>query len=255
MLIVSSLGRLCSLAIDDLVLEKKELGKLKIGLVICVVLIGILAFYTFLFFVQAESFGTANSIIADQKRDLLNQLDNLQSDLDDLQIQRDSLESIYQNYVDDRQCSDSEFWDYVAGHLYTNEEYNETRFEFYYVKPEQKFGVYDLEDDIDGLVWNTDYEEGVFDCSEMSASLERYLENEGWNTVIIAGDSPFGSGYHAWLLVETSEGKYMPVESTTIDVVWWEDANFDNYFEYDHEFETIQEALAHNESEFDWWAS
>lgn len=45
----------------------------------------------------------------------------------------------------------------------------------------------------------------------------------------------------------------MPVESTTIEVVWWDDSYFDNYFEYDYSFETIQEALEYYESEFDWW--
>jgi hypothetical protein len=129
------------------------------------------------------------------------------------------------------------------------------RFDFYYVKPEQKFGVYDLSDFVTGRKWLKPYQAGVFDCSEMSAALEWTLENEGWHTIIIIGNSPFGSGYHAWLLVETSLGAYMPVESTSMSVVWWENPNFDNYFVYDHSFETIQDALAYSETEFDWWES
>ncbi len=129
------------------------------------------------------------------------------------------------------------------------------QFYFYYVKPQQKYGVYDLSDWINRWEWKKPYEEGVFDCSEMSAYLERKLENEGWHTIIIAGDSPFGSGKHAWLLVEASEGKYMPVESTDMDVVWWDSPYFDNYFTYEHEFETIQDALDYSEAEFDWWKS
>lgn len=101
--------------------------------------------------------------------------------------------------------------------------------------------------------WIKPYHEGVFDCSEMSAYLERNLENEGWHTKIIVGDSVFGSGCHAWLLVEASVGKYMPVESTNMAVVWWESPYFDNYFEYDHSFETIHDALKYSETEFDWW--
>ena len=132
-------------------------------------------------------------------------------------------------------------------------EYDEAMFFFYYVVPEQKFGVYDLEDDLYGLEWLYPYEGDVFDCSEMSAYLEWYLEGEGWNTLIIVGDAPFGGGYHAWLLVETSEGHYMPVESTTIEIVWWEDPYFDNYFIYDYTFETILDAVAYSETEFDWW--
>jgi hypothetical protein len=45
----------------------------------------------------------------------------------------------------------------------------------------------------------------------------------------------------------------MPVEATTRQVVWWEDPSFNNYFVYDREFETIQDALAYSQTEFDWW--
>jgi len=129
------------------------------------------------------------------------------------------------------------------------------RFDFYYIKPEQKFGVYDLSDYLTGRKWIKPFQEGVFDCSEMSAALEWELENEGWHTIIVVGNSPFGSGRHAWLLVETSEGHYMPVETTSMSLVWWENPDFDNYFVYDHSFETIQEALEYNETEFNWWES
>jgi hypothetical protein len=139
------------------------------------------------------------------------------------------------------------------------EGYNKGRelfqFDFYYIKPEQKYGVYNLSDWLSRWKWIRPYQEGVFDCSEMSAYLEWKLENEGWHTKIIVGDSPFSSGKHAWLLVETSKGAYMPVESTNMDVVWWSSPYFDDYFKYDHEFETIQEALAYSETEFDWWKS
>ena len=40
-----------------------------------------------------------------------------------------------------------------------------------------------------------------------------------------------------------------------MDVVWWESPYFDNYFEYDRAFETIQDALNYSETEFDWWKS
>jgi len=89
----------------------------------------------------------------------------------------------------------------------------------------------------------------------MSAFAERSLENEGWHTRICVGDSPFGTGRHCWLLVETSAGKYMPVESTDHEVVLWSSPYFHNYFEYDRSLETIQEALAYSETEFDWWDS
>jgi hypothetical protein len=127
------------------------------------------------------------------------------------------------------------------------------RFDFYYVKPEQKYDVNKLSDYLARWRWIRPYEEGVFDCSEMSAYLEMKLENEGWHSVLVTGDSPFSSGKHAWILVETEAGKYMPVESTNMGVVWWADPHFDAYFTYEHRFETIQEALNYNEADFDWW--
>ncbi len=148
------------------------------------------------------------------------------------------------------------FFAFLAGQsIGYNRGLEDRRFDFYYVKPSQKYGVDNLVNELNGLVWIKDYQEGVFDCSEMSAYLEWHLENEGWHTIIAVGDSPFGSGRHAWLLVETTVDKYMPVESTGMTVVMWSDSHFDNYFKYDHSFETIQEALAYNETEFDWWQS
>lgn len=145
--------------------------------------------------------------------------------------------------------------DYLkAENNYLQWQLDEAQFDFYYVFPaEQKFGVSYLEDELYGLEWIEPYQEGVFDCSEMSAYMEWDLENKGWNTLIVIGDCPFASGTHAWLLVETSEGKYMPIEPTTIEIVWWDDPYFDNYFIYDYEFETILDALAYSETEFDWW--
>jgi len=143
---------------------------------------------------------------------------------------------------------------YRESHSYSDTEYFEAMFTFYYVKPhDQKFGVYNLASDIEGLKWLKPYKEGVFDCSEMSAYLEWYLENEGWHSVIVTGDSPLGSGQHAWLLVETSTDHYMPVEATSLEVVWWENPYFDNYFKYDNRFDTIQEAWTFSKTEFDWW--
>ena len=140
---------------------------------------------------------------------------------------------------------------YWEGHA---DGYKVGQFAFYYVKPsEQKYGVHDLAEELRGLEWIHPYQEDVFDCSEMSAYLEWYLENEGWHTFIVVGNSLFDSGRHAWLLVETSPNSYMPVETTNIQVVWGDNPYFDNYFNYDHKFEKIQDALEYDPSGFDWW--
>lgn len=138
------------------------------------------------------------------------------------------------------------------------DEIEESKFYFYYrYGREQRYGVDDLESYLDRWQWSDEsYTEGKFDCSEMSAEIERVLENEGYHTIIVVGRCPFNqTGKHAWLLVEAVEGKYMPVEPTTYSLVKWADPNFDFYFQYDHEFETIFDALEFDYDEFDWWES
>ena len=134
------------------------------------------------------------------------------------------------------------------------EEAEEAVFTFYYVPMEQRYGVNDLKSYLKRGEWKEGaYIEGEFDCSQMSAYLEWKLENEGYHTVIVGGKSPDGSGRHAWLLVETTKGKYMPVEATAYSIVYWSYPHFDNYFEYEFEFETIHEALVYSPTEFNWW--
>ena len=135
-------------------------------------------------------------------------------------------------------------------------EVERVKFQFYYASlTKQRYGVSDLEEYLNRWQWTEGvYVADEFDCSEMSAYLEWKLENEGYNTVIVTGDSPFGVGKHAWLLVQTSTEGYMPVESTTYSIVYWSDIYFDDYFVYDYEFENIQEALDYSPNEFDWWS-
>ncbi len=130
------------------------------------------------------------------------------------------------------------------------------KFHFYYIKPEQRFGVSGLASVVEHFGWLTEYERDQYDCTEMSASLEWILENQGFHTLIVAGESPAVSGVrHAWLLVETSPGKYTPVEATERRVVYTDTAYFDNYFKYERKFENIQEAMDYNPYDFDWWKS
>lgn len=133
-----------------------------------------------------------------------------------------------------------------------------SKFAFYYAgQCEQRYGVDDLESYLDRWQWiEGTYVEGKFDCSEMSAYIEWRLENEGFHTVIVVGQSPSNpEAGHAWLLVETSSGEYMPVEATQYALVKWDNPYFDQYFSYDHSFETILEALGYDYEGFNWWES
>jgi hypothetical protein len=131
----------------------------------------------------------------------------------------------------------------------------DAKFYFYYVRKEQKYGVDNLHDYLAQWNWKEGaYAEGVFDCSQMSAYLEWKFENEGYHTIIVNGNSPDGdSNKHAWLLVETSEGKYTPVEATAYDIVSMKSPDFEKYFQYEFRFESIQEALEYNPREYKWW--
>ena len=132
--------------------------------------------------------------------------------------------------------------------------FEEGEFYSYYVKPQQRYGVDDLEEYLCRWQWAEGaYVANKFDCSEMSAYLEQKLENEGYHAIIVVGNTPGGDGRHSWLLVETSVGKHMPVEATTFSIVYWQDSSFDNYFVYDYQFETIQDALEYQPDEFNWW--
>ena len=138
---------------------------------------------------------------------------------------------------------------------YYKKEVEEAEFSFYYVPASQRYGVDDLEEYIQRWKWaESAYVLNKFDCSQMSAYLEWKFENEGYHTVIVTGDSPDGSGYHAWLLVELEEGKYMPVEATAYSIVYWSSPYFDKYYEYEYEFETIHDvSFIYDEAEFKWW--
>ncbi len=159
----------------------------------------------------------------------------------------------------DEQLAEAYSEGYDAGHSegYNtgyNKGYEEGEFDFYYVKPQQRYGVDDLEEYLRRWQWAEGaYVANKFDCSEMSAYMERELENEGYHAIIVIGEAPFGGGRHSWLLVETSVGEYMPVEPTAYSIVYWQAISFDNYFVYDYRFETIQDALEYQPDEFNWW--
>lgn len=242
-------------------IEKKGIGKAGVGLLVLTALAVVLVMSNLLVYVslqrQIDSLENENDDLNNQveslqteKNSLEDQVSNLHTDKRKLQSQVNTLRSEVADL--EWEISDLE-WE-ISNLRQTAEE---NRFEFYYASlARQRFGVYDLDEYLDRWEWiEGSYVKGVFDCSEMSAYIEWRLENEGYNTYIVCGESPWGGGYHAWLLVETSEGAYMPVEATEYDIVWWSDPYFDNYFEYDYLFETIHDALDYSQSEFDWWNS
>lgn len=119
---------------------------------------------------------------------------------------------------------------------------------FYYVKPEdQNFGIDGLEVTLSTFNRSLRYSTMEFDLREMSGYLERYLENQGWNTSIAVGSS------RAWLLVETDEGSYTPVEAKTLEIIYDDNEHYADYFNYDHLFKNIYSANDFGTSHFNWW--
>jgi len=130
------------------------------------------------------------------------------------------------------------------------------KFFFYYTPLVEKIThVPDLEECLSRYRWKEDtYKTNTFDCSEMSAVLERILENEGFHTFIVIGKAPSGSGIrHTWLIVEASPDEYIPVEATHPSIISRHHPYINEYHTYNYKFETIHEALDYSQDEYGWW--
>ena len=239
--------------------KKKGIGKAKVSLLILTVLAVVLTISNLWVYTSLQrqintlgkdkkNLNIQMSTLQTEKSNLNNDINNLQSKITSLEAENDNIESEIDNLQSEKYNLQREI-DWLKQIA------EEDNFQFYYASlAKQRYDVDDLEEYLDRWQWiEGTYTKGVFDCGEMSAYIEWKLENEGYHTIIVVGDSPSGGDYHAWLLVETSEGKYMPVEATQYDLVKWSSPYFDNYFVYDRTFETIQEALDYSYYEFDWW--
>ena len=253
--------------------ERKGIGKVDTGILILAIVAVVLTASNLLVYVslskqistfetdkknlniQVSTLQTAKSGLVSQVNSLKADKHNLQEEIDDLENEIDNLQSEKYDLESEIGNLEKEISDLEREIDWLRQIAEEDNFQFYYASlAKQRYGVDDLEEYLDRWEWTEgSYVEGVFDCSEMSAYIEWRLENEGYHTYMVCGESPWGDGYHAWLLAETSEGEYMPVEATQYDLIKWSSPYFDNYFTYDHIFETIQDALDYNYSEYDWW--
>jgi len=109
------------------------------------------------------------------------------------------------------------------------------------------------------------YQEDYFDCSEMSAFMEWYLEGHGVDTVIVTGErnQPHnisaggfeyekGAGDHAWIISNVS-GEMVLIEPTLARVV---PKSLESYYLTDKVYNDIYDAVGSSRSveEYDWWA-
>ena len=225
--------------------------KLKIGLLVSISILAISAISNLWFCFSTQSLQAQLYTLSDQNNILESRLSSLQAQHGALETNYTLLSNELDHYrqthlFSNSQCEDAQQDSYARG-------YDDAKFTFYYTKPKTPtYGVDNLKTIVNQVTWSRPYEEDVFDCSEMSAFMERYLENHGFDAVILIGD-PFGRGRHAWVLAETGDGEYMPVEATAPRVVLWGDENFEHYFEYEQEFQTIYDTKDYDLTQFDWW--
>lgn len=121
------------------------------------------------------------------------------------------------------------------------------------------------------VVLPSDYEPGVFDCTEASAYLEWALENAGFDAYIVVGPPPCPSDadYHAWVIAYTEDPYKVAIEATALEaegVIYFftrtpgvrlsDDPGFENYYNgYDYSYENIYECIRSSKSveEWNWW--
>jgi hypothetical protein len=108
------------------------------------------------------------------------------------------------------------------------------------------------------------YQEDYFDCSEMSAFMEWYLEGHGVDTVIVTGERnqprnisaggfeyEKGAGDHAWIISNVSGGRVL-IEPTLARVV---PKSLETYYITDKTYNNIYDVVRSSRSveEYDWW--
>jgi len=112
----------------------------------------------------------------------------------------------------------------------------------YYKNVQRSYGREKL-NEVLSIKWLKQYEENIFDCSEMSAFLEYWLENKGFNTDIVTNAD------HSWIIVETERGNWVHVESTSSQPYIIDERP------YIRRFKEIFQAINISPTEYDWWKS
>lgn len=111
----------------------------------------------------------------------------------------------------------------------------------YYHKKEQIFGLARLHELLD-FYWLIPYNASEFNCSERTAFVEYYLENEGFNTDIVC------NGSHSWCVVEIQPDLWIDVECVSSPPEIGGTIG-----QYEKRYENIWEAIKEAPDEFDWW--
>jgi len=88
------------------------------------------------------------------------------------------------------------------------------------------------------------YKKHIFDCTEMSAYVEWYLENRGYNATLV------GTDRHAQVVVYDVSGRAYVIGCTLNPP---RVMGYKADFTYKNEWQDIYSASAYNKREWDWW--
>ncbi len=118
--------------------------------------------------------------------------------------------------------------------------------ESYYIPEErQNKSISELRAVLTEIEYPHSYKENVFDCSEMTAYCEWFLENRGYKTVICTNET----WRHAYVRVENLDEGFVYVECVPPIHI----TNDTRYAEPEGIYEDIEDALKDYPYEFDWW--
>jgi len=80
-----------------------------------------------------------------------------------------------------------------------------------------------LDDVVNEIIYPHEYEAGVYDCSERSAYVERYLQNRGFDASIVSSDKE----QHAWVLVRDVKCTATYYYGEPCRTLWFDDDLFE----------------------------
>ncbi|MBU2595013.1 MAG: hypothetical protein KKG02_10800 [Candidatus Edwardsbacteria bacterium] len=110
----------------------------------------------------------------------------------------------------------------------------------YYLFVNRKYGLENLKDVLN-FKWLKSYEPNEFDCSEMSAFLEYWLERNGFNADIVLDLT------HSWVVVEVEPSNWIHVEATGVN------PSIITERKYIRRLKDIYDAMNYFRDECDWW--
>lgn len=152
-------------------------------------------------------------------------------------------------------------WQHLYGQTYYQS--NQTIIDTY--KPYDVAQLQRVLDDLKKTPWVSLYKAAYFDCTEMSALLQRELSIRGFQSWIVIGKDPNVPIGHAWVIVfvQSPHIQLVPIEATALQIpqpgsrYTFTNGVVQSFEDYTHQgwvLQDIYQAIAFRpRGEFDWW--